>query len=126
MKKEDRLVYLELCNEINFSLCQICTYVESCGGRDDGFYCTHPLLDKPNFPAKEEEIVFPGTDCWAFIPSFGLEDFVQVVGMVIEYDLEEFTFYHNKEKQLVVKGNFPKEILEKEIAKEEKENRIFK
>jgi len=90
MKKEERVVYLELSNEIG---CQLCIFCKHPSWEEDGCcegypVCEHPL--QAIVDREEDSPLEPGSDCWGFYPSLPLQVCVDIVGAIISQDYWEW------------------------------------
>ena len=108
MKKEQRLVYLELSDEAHTTLCAFCKFS---GGGDceswDG--CNHPLNKEDyktlsnhgNYWDSDPE---PGEDCWGFRPKYPVDIVADIVGIVLAYKFGEW-FYAMRGDGVIVVHN---------------------
>jgi len=102
MKGQQRVVYLELCDEVNAQLCAFCKYGNSMGwGCDESYYeCRHPIRGI----RYEEDVPDPGGDCWAFSPELPLAVIADIVGVVVSQHWTQWEFFVEKEGPLPVFG----------------------
>lgn len=91
MKKEARLVYKELSEEIRASLCTFCKHSEwESDGCCEGYsICQHPL--EYRFPFFEE-MLEPGSDCWGFRPNVTVSLAADIAGAILSQGFNEW-FY---------------------------------
>lgn len=106
MKRDQRLPYVELANEICWTLCSFCRYADwqGCGCDDGWMECKHPVpaISDPvgNGPGPE-----PGDDCWGFRAALNVSDMADVVGLVLyRFDSERSNWYRREDGQVVVQG----------------------
>lgn len=92
MNREQRVIYLELTNEIGWSICAFCKFAESLGGCGDGMSCEHPLGERGRLPAYDEDLS-PGDDCWGFRPSNSVSFIADIVGIMLEHGWTEATWW---------------------------------
>jgi hypothetical protein len=104
MKKEERLVYLELAKEVNAQLCTFCRYGEGeSEGCCEGYcYCVHPI-DKL---ADSENMISPGDDCWGFKPDMTVSLLADLVGAIVSQGWEEWAFIRYGPESLTVFGRY--------------------
>ena len=102
MKKEQRLVFLELSSEVESSLCSFCKYHEA------AFYsagkCKHPLADRTRlFPISDDPLE-PGDDCWGFRNAMNASDCADIVGIILANGWEEWMYCLYPDKRIEVSG----------------------
>ena len=98
MKKDKRLVYLELTKEIEWNLCPVCRYnifrgSVCCDGYQE---CHHPLEVITDM--MDDSGLEPGGDCWGFRNKYPLSDIADLVGIILSHNLdsEKILFYGEK------------------------------
>ena len=77
MKKDKRLVYLELAFEACGTICNWCKYKTGSCNQE----CAHPLGEE--LPWDYSYGIEPGDDCWAFRPDMPVADIADIVGIII-------------------------------------------
>jgi len=89
MKKEQRLIYLELSNEIECQLCIFCKYPS---WERDGCCEGYPMCEHPLWRVSENigEDICPGDDCWGFYPSHPVQTCADIVGAIISQDYQDW------------------------------------
>ncbi|MDD4985225.1 MAG: hypothetical protein PHQ43_05465 [Dehalococcoidales bacterium] len=101
MKSQQRIVYWELCSEIDSQLCAFCRYGNSMGSCGESYYeCRHPIRGI----RYEEDCPEPGDDCWSFSPELPLPVIADIVGVIIAQHWKRWSFYVEKEGPLLVFG----------------------
>jgi len=105
MKKEKRIVYLELANEINAALCTFCSQSrwESDGCCDGYAICEHPLSDRCCWPWFDESPE-PSDDCWGFKPAISVETAADIVGAIISQEYDEWGMMVYTRRSVTVYG----------------------
>lgn len=85
MKKDQRLVYLELTNEINCQICTFCKYAEyESEGCCEGYsVCTHTLRERVIKFGSYDEEPEPGEDCFLFRPDLSASMVADIVGAIL-------------------------------------------
>ena len=100
MKEAQREIYLVLANEIGWSLCNFCKYVQvngSCG--DSEIECEHPLFDKSDgFENMAINAMdgYGGGDCWAFRSSHPVSFLTDIVGAIIANGWDYATWWRDE------------------------------
>lgn len=94
MKKQDRLVYLELAKEINAGICTFCKYAEwESEGCCEGYnVCQQEMAESPS------------SDCWGFRPNMSIPLICDLVSAVLTQGYEEWAFIRYSPTQLTVYG----------------------
>lgn len=99
MKKEQRRVYVELADLVDYNLCSFCKYSECLGGEspcDTGEpYCVHPLEYRLDGQWGCYGMA-PGDDCWGFRPAHSVDFFADVVGIILQKGWQGTVWWQNK------------------------------
>lgn len=100
MKATQRVVYLELSNGVNATLCTFCKHAAWSGYCADGkeCECEHPLEDK--LPAADWEVE-PGQDCWGYRPCLPVVDIADIAGLVLSNGFDEWSWGRDNGKLIV-------------------------
>jgi len=103
MKKEERIIYLSLLQEVNADLCLVCKYSthESNGCCEGYHYCEHPI---EKLCEQMEEGLDIGQDCWGFKPNILLESLIDLIGVIISQDYDEWGYMRYSKSALTVFG----------------------
>lgn len=93
MKKDERLVYIALSEEINGTLCSFCKYGKwysngCCEGHNE---CQHPI-DELSYELKNEDMLYPGSDCYGFRTNISVNLAADLVGAIISQGFDAW-FY---------------------------------
>lgn len=105
MKKEQRLVYLELTDIMGASLCTVCKYSrwinEDCyGGYSE---CQHPI-EGLSWEHIHEEMLEPGGDCYGFRPNMKVRLAADLVGAVLSQGYNEWFYRKYSPTSVTVYG----------------------
>jgi hypothetical protein len=103
LKKEQRVIYIELASEIDSNVCIFCRYEQAEGSpcdEDSYVTCEHPLeavSDGECFPKKED-------DCWGFSPCLNVRDAADIVGFILanNYERGKFQWWKEENGQIII------------------------
>ena len=96
MTKEQRVVYKELADVVDYSLCSFCESAEPHGSPccgDMAIECHHPLYER--LPAYEEWLE-PGSDCWGFRPEHPIDLIADFVGIILAKGWASASWWKNE------------------------------
>ena len=99
MKKEQRLVFLELTSEVDTLLCSFCKYSRGSGCCSPE--CGHPLVDiAGRFPGNDYGLE-PGDDCWGFRNVVNVSDCADAVGIILTNGWDQWVWYLSQDKKRI-------------------------
>ena len=102
MKKQAREIYIDLSNEIVWSLCAFCRYSECSGSICDcvEIECHHPLEQVPGHDEEPE----PGADCWGFRPGYSVSFVADIVGICLQHGWAAATWRKREDGEYEIAG----------------------
>lgn len=103
MKKDQRLVYITLAEEIGCPLCFFCKNGENeAEGCCEGYtYCVHPI---EKLCEQSEDGLAPGVDCWGFYPDMPVTLLVDFVGAILSQEFEEWGYIRYSREAITIYG----------------------
>ena len=102
MKKEKRLVYIELASEIEADLCCFCKYGKSMGC-ECGTECTHPIDRQRQILRRDDDIQ---SDCWGFRPEMEVSLMADICGIILANGWVEWTYWEDHGKTKIAGRTF--------------------
>jgi hypothetical protein len=100
MKKADREIYVALNDLVNSEICFACKFHIGYGSICDGstYECEHPLKDHYGFPQSDDLL----SDCWAYRPVYKVDEFADIVGVILNLGVEEWQTERGKDGKIKV------------------------
>ena len=103
MKKEQRVIYRTLTNEMGASLCTACKYSSwisdgCCEGYNE---CEHPV-EALSWELKNEDMLESGGDCYGFKPDMTVTLLADLVGAILSKGHIDWTFRRYSKDSLTV------------------------
>ncbi len=105
MKKEARLVYLELSSEIKGTLCTFCHYSSWQGdGCSEGYNECHHPIEALSWENTNEDTLEPGSDCYGFRPNLPIHLVTEIAGAILSQGFDEWMYRRFSPTSVTVYG----------------------
>ena len=95
MKKTQRVIYLELAGEMDFTICCFCKYSKIIGG-ESPCDCGEPSCEHPLGYRLENSLIEPYQDCWGFQPCHPVDFCADITGICLSKGWESIVWWKNK------------------------------